>query len=178
MPAAPHSPLGPPSDPLRDLDRLREIADLGLTDPDAGALLQELAAEASRRLGLPTGMVSVVLDSAQLFVAHHGLDGWMAEAQGTPVEWSFCQHAVRDRDAVVIGDATADPRMKDSPLVTHEGVRCYAGIPLVSSRGHVVGTLCATGTEARSFTGEEIQALHDLAAEAVRRIEARRSESA
>ncbi|HEX8903585.1 MAG TPA: GAF domain-containing protein [Longimicrobiaceae bacterium] len=157
-----------------DADRLREIADLDLLTPEVDAILQRTVEEAAARLHLPMSMVTVVLDEAQFFAAHHGLTGWMAEARGTPVEWSFCANAVASREPFVVEDATTHPAVRDNPLVANDGIRCYAGIPLISSRGHALGTLCVIGTEARTFTGEDLDALRALAKKAVERIEERR----
>ena len=157
-----------------DEARLREIVELDLLSPGVDDILQATVVEAAERLGLPQAMVTVVLDQAQFFAAHHGLDGWMAEARGTPVEWSFCALAVASGEPFVVEDATTHPLTRDNPLVAHEGIRCYAGIPLVTSRGHTLGTLCVCGTEARSFTPEEVDELRELAGRAVARIEERR----
>lgn len=157
-----------------DAARLREIVELDLLAPGVDAILQATVEEAAARLGLPQAMVSVVLDQAQFFAAHHGLSGWMREARGTPVEWSFCAHAVANNAPFVVEDATTHPLMRDSPLVTQEGIRCYAGIPLVSSRDFPLGTLCVVGTEARTFSEDDLDVLRELARQAVDRIEARR----
>ncbi|HKP75316.1 MAG TPA: GAF domain-containing protein [Longimicrobiaceae bacterium] len=165
-----------PHDPSRDdEDRLREIAELGLVSPETDAILQATVDEVAERLGLPKAMVTVVLDQAQYFAAQHGVDGWQRDAGGTPVEWSFCAHAVASREPLVIEDATTHPLTRDNPLVTQEDIRCYAGIPLISSRGHALGTLCAIGTQPREFRHDEIDVLRELAAKAVRRIEERRN---
>ncbi|HEU0015404.1 MAG TPA: GAF domain-containing protein [Longimicrobium sp.] len=165
-------------DVLRSTERLAEIAALDLLSPEVDAILQELVARASERLGLPTALVSIVLDEAQYFLAHHGLGGWQAEARGTPVEWSFCAHAVRSGRPFVVEDATTHPLTRDNPQVTLEDLRCYAGVPLVSARGQVLGTLCVAGTEAHTFSDDDLAALRALAAEAVSRLEARRKPAA
>ena len=159
---------------LGDTGRLEEIESLGLLSPAVDEILQRTAEEAAARLNLPTGLVSIVMDHAQYFAAHHGLTGWLKEARGTPIEWSFCVNAVRSGTPFVVEDATTHPAVRDNPLVTEDGVRCYAGIPLVTSRGYTVGTLCVAGTQARSFTPEELDDLRALARKAVERIEARR----
>lgn len=157
-------------------ERLEEIATLRLGAADVCAVLDEVAGEAARRLGLPIGLVSIVLDDAQVFAASHGLAGWLAEAGGTPIEMSFCRHAVDAGAAFVVSDATAHPLVRENPLVTEDGIRCYAGIPLVSRGGHALGTLCVLGTETRVFDDAAMATLRELAAEAVERIEARRVE--
>jgi GAF domain-containing protein len=162
-------------DPVQDPARLREIADLRLTSPEVDDILQQTVDEAARRLDLPIGLVSVVMDTAQYFAAQRGLEGWMAQARGTPMEWSFCVNAVRSGEPFVVEDATTHPVVKDIPLVELDGVRCYAGIPLVTSRGQTVGTLCVIGHETRSFSEQDLELLRSLAARAMERIESRRS---
>lgn len=161
-------------DVLRDPARLAEIAALGLTAPEVDAVLQETVDEAAAALDLPTALVSVVMGEAQYFAAQHGLTGWMAEAHGTPVEWSFCANAVQSGEPFVVEDAEAHPLTKDNPLVRYEDLRCYAGIPLITAAGHALGTLCVIGNEARSFTGAELDLLRGLAKKAIARIEERR----
>jgi GAF domain-containing protein len=163
------------ADPVRDTARLAEIAALGLTEAQVDAVLQQTVDEAAARLDLPTAMVSIVLDEAQWFAAHTGLSPWMAEARGTPVEWSFCANAVRSGEPFVVEDATTHPLVKDIPLVALDHVRCYAGIPLITSNGHVLGTLCVIGTEPRSFSKAELDVLRGLARTAIERIETRRT---
>jgi GAF domain-containing protein len=163
-------------DPIHDAERLQEIAELDLLDPAVDPILNQVAARAAERLKLPVSMVSVVLDEALLVAGFHGPDGlWLSEVGGHPVEWSFCATSVRTREAFVVESATQHDYHRTNPLVTQDGVRCYAGVPLISSRGFVLGNLCVVGMEERTFSGEEMDALRALAAEAVARIEARRA---
>ena len=154
-------------------ERLAEIARLGLDVPDQDTVLAEALREASTRLELPMALVTVVLDDAQIFLAHRGLPDWLADAGGTPVEWSFCRYQVASGAPFVVTDATRDPRVADNPLVTIDGVRCYAGAPLVTARGHVIGSLCVLGDRARAFTEAEVETLRRLARDVVRHLEAR-----
>ncbi len=162
-------------DPLRDEARLQEIADLDLLSPDVDPILADVAERAASRLGLPVSLVSVVLDEALHVAGFHGPDGlWLAETRGHPVEWSFCAASVRTRGPLVVEDAETHPEHRSNPLVTQDGVRCYAGVPLISSRGHVLGNLCVVGLEQRTFAEQDLAVLRELAEEAVRRIERRR----
>ena len=163
------------NDPLFDAARLQEIADLDLLSPEVDPILRDVAEQAAARLGLPVSLISVVLDEALHVAGSHGIDGlWLGETRGHPVEWSFCATSVRTRDAFVVESATLDPVHGSNPLVTQDGVRCYAGVPLISSRGHVLGNLCVVGLEERTFSADEVEVLRELAREAVRRIEERR----
>lgn len=168
------TPLRPGAGDQPDVERLQEIVDLGLLSGEADPVLQETAREAATRLGLPISTVTVVLDEAQFFAAQHGVEGWMAESRGTPVEWSFCAHAVASRAPFVVEDATRHPAVRHMPIVPNDDVICYAGFPLISSRGHALGTLCVIGHEPHHFTQEELDILRSLTDRAVARIEERR----
>jgi GAF domain-containing protein len=162
-------------DPLFDADRLQEIVELDLLSDEVDPILDDVAARAAAGLGLPVSLVSVVLDEALHVAASHGIDGlWLGDTRGHPVEWSFCATSVRTRDAFVVEDATTHPYHQTNPLVTQDGVRCYAGVPLISSRGFVLGNLCVVGLEERSFSEDEMVFLRTLASEAVVAIEAHR----
>ncbi len=162
-------------DTLHDAARLQEIADLGLLSSDVDPILQDVAARAAARLGLPVSLISVVLDEALHVASSHGIDGlWLGETGGHPLEWSFCKTSVETRQPFVVENAPRHPEHGTNPLVTQDGVRCYAGVPLISSRGFVLGNLCVVGLEERTFAPDEIDALRALAAEAVERIESRR----
>lgn len=160
---------------LHQRERLQEIADLRLTQSDVRALLQDLSTRAATELGLPIGLVTIVLDEAQHFAAEHGLGGWLQEAGGTPAEWSFCRVPVATKTPFVVSDATVEPLVQDTPLVTVDGLRCYAGMPLVTSRGFALGSLCVAGVETHTFSDTDLAKLRAFADEVVSRLEARRA---
>jgi GAF domain-containing protein len=162
------------TDPVIDLDRLAEIADLDLFSEQAKATLDQFARRAAERFDLPIGLVTIVLNDAQFLAGTHGVTGWIAEAEGTPVEWSFCVTSVRTRQVYVVPDARIDEVQRDNPLVTIDGIGSYAGAPLITSRGHVLGNTCVIGATARDFTPEEIGELQRLADEVVAEIETTR----
>ena len=165
-------------DPLKDLDRLREIAELNLDSAEGDEMLESITREAAEYLDLPIGVVSIVLDEAQYFKAMFGVDGWVGASRGTPVEWSFCRNVVINKSEFVVENALEHETMKDSPLVHNEGIRCYAGIPMVTSRGNVVGSFCVKGREERHFSESDLEALRGYASRAMEHIESRAGWSA
>jgi GAF domain-containing protein len=164
----------PTDDPVRDPDRLAEIVRLDMFSDEVRDIIADMTTRAAERFDLPISQISVVLDEAQFNAAQHGLDGlWIAEVEGHPVEWSFCRHAVRDHAPFIVEDTMKHERTKDNPLVKQGYVRCYAGIPLITSRDHVLGSLCVIGPEPRAFADEELKDLRAMADEVMRRIEDR-----
>lgn len=160
------------SDPLVDKGRIEEIARLGLHDEQVDEILNEYVKKAASEFDLPVGVVSIVLDDVQNFIAAHGLEDWMAESNGTPVEWAFCANSVKTGKEFIVEDAQ-DSIMKDSPIVTMEGIRCYAGVPLKTKNDFIVGNFCVQGPETRSFSEKEIARLKEYAALVMDRLEER-----
>jgi GAF domain-containing protein len=160
----------PNDDPVMDPERLAAIERHRLLT-DGQASFADVVAEAAERLDVPVALLSVVLDSAQVFAAAHGLEGWLAEVRGTPAEWSFCTNAVHSGHPFVVEDASSHPLLMDNPLVAIEGFRSYAGVPLEDGEGLVLGTLCVLGKEPRRFDELDLQVLRDLVEEIRSRLE-------
>lgn len=161
-----------------ELARLREIAALDLVEPIDDPQLQTLVERAARELDLPIAALSIVLDSSQLFMASTGLGSWLDEVQGTPVEWSFCRHAVASKTPFQVDDAEQHELVAHNPLVTHDGVRSYLGIPLITAKEEAVGALCVIGTRPREFSTGDVARLQTIAEAVAERLEARRAATA
>lgn len=162
------------NDPVHSLERLTEIAQYDLFSDDVRTELDELAHKAADRFGQDYGMVSIVLDGAQYFAGRFGTDGWIDAAEGTPVEWAFCANVVRNREAYIVPDATVDPLQHDNPLVTQDGIRCYAGVPITAPNGEVLGAYCVVGQTPHDFTAAEIGELRHMADDVVAVLEQHR----
>ena len=73
-------------------------------------------------------------------------------------------------DLLIIPDLAADACYASS-LLGQNGIRFYAGAPLTTRDGYVLGALCVLGTEARAVAADEVDALCDLAAMVMSQIE-------
>ena len=106
---------------------------------------------------------------------------WTKSCVGTVVQnsergSSFCQYAILSEKVTVVPDAPLDARFKDSPLVTGAPhARFYAGAPLKTSDGFLIGTLCVLDTKPRKFTAAQSAMLADFAAVISGELELRRA---
>jgi PAS domain S-box-containing protein len=158
----------PPNEP----ERLLALREYEVVDTPAEAGFDGLTALAAELLGVPIALVSIVDSDRQWFKSRYGLS-----APETPRDVSFCGHVVAGEAALVVADALADPRFSDNPLVTGEPrVRFYAGMPLRTRDGFVLGTLCAIDHVPREITARQRNALALLASQVVALLELRRSE--
>ena len=75
----------------------------------------DLAALAASICETPIAVVNLVDTARQFFKAEVGLG-----VCGTPLETSFCGHAILAEDMMIVPDATKDARFDCNPLVTGE----------------------------------------------------------
>jgi GAF domain-containing protein len=74
----------------------------------------------------------------------HGLD-MDSSSREMSRDVSFCAHTIQRRPdcgVLVVPDTLEDSRFKDLPSVREMGIRFYAGAPIVSPEGAVLGALC------------------------------------
>ncbi|RGP41561.1 hypothetical protein BPTFM16_01868 [Altererythrobacter insulae] len=151
-------------------ERLRSLIATGLLDTEGEERFDRLTRLASNTLDAPIALISLVDSDRQWFKSKVGL-----EVDETAREVSFCDHAIRTPDEVmVVLDAKEDERFADNPLVTGDpNVSFYAGAPLVTTQGHAIGTLCVLDNEAREgFSEMDRRILQDLATGVITEIEA------
>ena len=107
---------------------------------------------------MPVALVTLVDEDRQWFKSCVGT----TECE-TSREVSFCAHALKRKDVMVVPDALADPRFADNPMVVGgPRVRFYAGAPLHILGGHCIGTLCIIDNRPRQLTAHERVLLTDL----------------
>ena len=146
---------------LADPDRLSSLADTGLLDSPAEFAFDRLTQLACRILKTPVALVSLVTDDRQFFKSSVGLaEEW---TKGTPLTHSFCRHVVQSGQVLIVADALAEPALCDNLAIPDLGVRAYAGVPLITSDGHTLGSFCVIDVEPREWAEEEIATLRTLA---------------
>jgi PAS domain S-box-containing protein len=160
-----------PAFPPSEAARLAELRSYEVLDTESEAAFDAIAKLAARILDVPIALVSLVDDDRQWFKARHGL-----EAAETGRDVSFCGHVVADDALLVVNDALDDARFADNPLVTGDPrVRFYAGAPLRTPGGFVLGTLCAIDHEPRTLSTKDRETLEMLASLAVDQLTLRRN---
>ncbi|MDP9364424.1 MAG: GAF domain-containing protein, partial [Chloroflexota bacterium] len=163
----------PTFDPILDPTRLAALRGTALLDTLPEPAFDRLARLATRVLGVPTALVSLVEADRQFFKSVVGLPEPWASRQETALTHSFCQHVVANRGPVVVPDARVDVRFAANLAIRDLGVVAYAGVPLVDADGHVLGSFCAIDARPRDWTAGDIEVLGDLAAAVVTEIELR-----
>jgi PAS domain S-box-containing protein len=166
-----------PTEILADPARLAALADTGLPDTDPEEVFDRLTRMAARVLGAPTALLSLVDDRRQFFKSATGLPSELDGVREMPLSHSICVQVVSGGGPLVIANAPADPRVDTNPLVVDLGVRAYAGYPVETRDGQVLGSFCVVDMQPRAWSDAELQSLADLAAIASAEVERRRAEA-
>lgn len=156
-------------------ERLSALSDYGFDDESLLPSLDPVVQIAVRVFGMPVAAVNMIGSDHVFFAAATGIGD---VDMGRDV--SFCAHAIAQDGVMVVGDASRDERFHDNPLVTaRNGVRFYAGVPLLSVEGQALGALCIIDSQPHEdFSSDDCERLKELARMASDRLELRRIEVA
>ena len=116
---------------------------------------------AARLFDVPIALVSLMDSERQWFKAAVGFP----QGGGTRRSDAFCAYTILDpTQPLIVKDALEDERFAANPLVTGpEGIRFYAGVPVLDAEGQALGSLCILDTRPRHLSPEQIETLIDLA---------------
>jgi two-component sensor histidine kinase len=146
--------------PETEAERMAAVRRYDILDTPKDGAFDRITALAARRFDVPISIISIVDEDRIWFKSHHGVP---VEQIGR--EPGLCASAILTNDPHILTDASIDPRSLANPLVAGEfGLRFYAGVPLTTSDGHNLGTLCIIDKEARPIDQAQIDDLKDLAA--------------
>ena len=119
--------------------------------------------------GTSIALINLVDAERQWFKAQLGLN-----FSEMPRNIGFCSLCVNLGETLIIPDTLANERFATNPVVISEpNVRFYVGIPLITPKGQVVGTLCAIDTVPRSISPEQIHSLEAISRLVIKQLEIR-----
>ncbi|MBB3713791.1 two-component sensor histidine kinase [Limimaricola variabilis] len=151
--------------------RLSAVRRYAVLDTPPDGAFDRIAKLASRLLGTPIAIISIVDEDRIWFKSHAGLEG-VNEIARDP---GLCASAILQEGPWILRDASVEPVALANPLVAGEfGLRFYAGVPLRTHDGHGLGTLCVIDKEPRDITPEQTAILQDLATVVMDELELRR----
>ncbi len=154
--------------PANESARLRELRSYGVLDTEADPHFDDISELARRLAGTEIGILSLVDENRQWFKSCVGVP---LGQQETPRRISFCGHVILHREPMIIPDALQDSRFRDNPLVTGDPrLRFYAGFPLITANGFVLGSLCVISRSPHQLDEQQIDSLRRLASLAVQQL--------
>ena len=171
--------------PLNELARINKLKGYCVLDTPPDPEFDRLTQLATRHFGMPTVLVSLVDETRQWFKSRYGF-----EVRFSPRRLAFCAYAILTDEVMVVHDATRDERFAENDLVTGPPhIRFYAGAPLKTPEGLLLGTFCVIDYQPHPDFSDEARrdleefariVVHELEMRAARRAadEARQAEAA
>ena len=159
-----------PDDEEQRLENLEEYDILGSSPEIVFDEITELAAEI---LQCPVSTIQFMNEDKQWFKSKYGLPDDLVE---TPRDMAICAHTICQNDLLLVPDLTQDERFAENIFVTGEpNMRFYAGMPLVTPKGHAIGTFCAIDFDKKEISLNQQEAMRRLSNQVVTLLELRRT---
>jgi hypothetical protein len=165
------SPMMEPVIPENEQERLDALRELGLTSAK-GEHFDALAGKVAEAFDAPIALVSLIDETSQLWAGAAGLPPELDASRQAPRSTSICGHVVAREEVLVVEDVAKDERFAGNPFLLEKGIRFYAGAPLRTSSGFVLGSLCVIDTKPRSFGPKDRKLLQIIADELMSKVEA------
>lgn len=158
--------------PDNDTQRLEALQRYRITDTPSEESFDGIARLAAQIFNVPISLLSLVDAESVFFKSNIGMGNAKKANRGK----SLCALAILDKDVTVFEDALKESCLQTNPNVIGDfGLRFYAGAPLITHDGFLIGTLCIIDKKPREFNDSERLILEGLAQTAMDQIELRRS---
>lgn len=164
-------PVKPVPMPNDEEGRLRTLESLDLIEGEPEPVLDYISGKLTRVFDTPITAVTLVDREFQWFKASTGLPEKLSNQGKIPRNQSICAHVVASDRMLVVRDLARDRRFSKSAMLHEHGIRFYAGAPIHSADGKVLGALCLMSDAPRGFTAQEKRMLEASAAEVAEEIE-------
>lgn len=156
--------------PEEEAARLTALYGYGILDTLPEAEFDRIAELAAYLCRTPLALLSFIDADRQVFKARIGID-----VSEIPRQQSICVRTLEQSDVLVLVDETEAERLIQHPFgLDRSPIRFYAGIALVNSDGHAIGTLCVMDYAPKSLDPDQIAALRSLSQQAMMLLEQRR----
>lgn len=160
-----------PHIPSNEEARLKDLYSLEILDTNPEREYDDITELASQICEVPISLISLIDTDRQWFKSAHGIS-----AKETPRDLAFCAHAINTPNELFeVCDAREDDRFNDNPLVTKDPhVVFYTGVPLISSKGNALGTLCVIDNKPKELNTFQKKALTTLSNQVAKSLELRK----
>lgn len=157
----------------KEEERIKELYELNLLYSEYEESFDRITKLAREIMGVPTSIISFINENEQWFKSCIGLPKRLKNLRGTKRSVSFCQHVIAHEKMIVIEDTYSNELFKDNPLVSEYGVRSYVGVPLITKKNNIIGTLCILDYEPKTFDKAMLNQLETLSYWVISEIELR-----
>jgi len=159
--------------PNSEIERAADVASLGVMSVDQTSIYLDYVSLAAELTDCPMSFINLLDQASQWSLCGQGLPQQIFDQfREIPRDQSICQYALLSKEPTIINDLENDLVFSEHPIVIEEPhIRFYAGFPLISKRGNVLGTLCLMDFEPRLIDEGLIPVIQKLARRVVFQLE-------
>ena len=160
---------------LLDHERLRLAAlkQYDVLDTPPEECFDRITAMAARLFDVGMSCITLVDQTRYFFKSAFGAD--ITELDRQP---GFCDAAIQGEGVYCVEDTSSEPTVESHPMVCNPPyVRFYAGSPLKTGEGFVIGTLCLLDSKPRIFPATDRLLLQELSEFVMFQLDRRRIEA-
>lgn len=153
--------------PENESQRLEVLNQYQILDTPPEEIFDELTQLAANLCETPIALISLVDAEREWFKSKIGVT-----TSQVPRSISFGSYTILQSQILIIPDTLQDERFATNPLViSDQYFRFYAGVPLITSSGFALGSLCVIDFAPRNLSVKEQVALQQLARQVIRYLE-------
>ena len=155
--------------PANEVERLAALTRYAILDTPSETEFDEFARLAATICNAPIALISFIDGERNWIKSQVGFD--VSEA---PRDFSFCAHTILGQELLEVPYTRNDERFSENTMVTGAPhLRFYAGMPLVTTDGFSIGSVCVAGRAPRRLTLQQRDALAILARKVVKLLDDR-----
>ena len=168
--------LKPANVPVNEKERLQEIDNLGLVNRDLKSDIRfsSLPRLATYLTSCSQAAINIIGQDTQYCKVSHGNNSALVYiSKKTPRDISTCSHVLNNNlDPLVIEDCSKDDRTKAVFEASgKKSPKFYAGSPIISKNGFILGTFCVYDDNPRTMSHEQLDGMRLLSDQFVELLE-------
>ncbi len=150
----------------RYLSALNTVASVVTQSLDLDTVLTSALDKTLEIMRQDTGGILLLDETKQqlCYRVHHGLSREYAQGVCFRVGEGLAGRVAQTGKSILVEDISLDSRAAPTDLITAEGPRAFASVPLCSKE-NLLGVITIASREARKFSSEDIQLLESIAAQ-------------
>jgi diguanylate cyclase (GGDEF)-like protein/PAS domain S-box-containing protein len=162
------SPVMPP--PIGEAEIVNALVRYQIHSLGPDGFLQDFTQLAAEVCAVPAASLCVTKPDRIEHIARVG-----KPLAGVAIEDSFVSRVIGERDLVLVADTTSDPNCMEVQAQAGLGkIRFYAGTPLMTPEGWIIGVLSVMDDKPRQLTEVQLRSLNSFASGIISSLELRR----
>jgi predicted PurR-regulated permease PerM len=151
----------------------QQIQQVDLFDGPEEGLFERIATDLARSFDAPIALITAVDGEKHFWEARCGLPEDSPSVPAADQGLSICDAVISSESMLIIEDVEQSQALAADPSLKERGIRFYAGYPLRTHHGKVIGSLCVLDTRPRQVTEQQKEALASVANAVMMAIELR-----